>query len=357
MKKLLLLASLFAALFTACSTDIDINADWKDTTLVLGLLNTDHQTHFIRIHKAFLDEERGAFEVAQIQDSLYYKNLVVKIERIRGNAVLETYTCVQIDTAILEPGIFASPELILYRFSTDSVLDITSTYRLVIETPFDKVVTSQLNPIGFPRNMPNGLPPNTSPPPNYAGINWSSQVPRVFLAQPANARRFDLTIRIFYDEWNRFTVTPSDTPGLQLKHLDWRVEVNQQFATINSQNVTQLLVPGRNMFSFMNSSIPSNPNLNRRLRGTLFFFDFADEDFNTFLQINNPSSSLVDVRPTFTNINNGIGIFAARRSIPDLKLVQNTAGFPFTSPYFREALGGIGTDSLRARYPDLNFVP
>jgi hypothetical protein len=130
MKKLLLLASLFAALFTACSTDIDINADWKDTTLVLGLLNTDHQTHFIRIHKAFLDEERGAFEVAQIQDSLYYKNLVVKIERIRGNAVLETYTCVQIDTAILEPGIFASPELILYRFSTDSVLDINSTYRL-----------------------------------------------------------------------------------------------------------------------------------------------------------------------------------------------------------------------------------
>lgn len=357
MKKLLLLGSLFAALFTACSTDIDINAEWKDTTLVLGLLNTDHQTHFIRIHKAFLDEERSAFEVAQIQDSLYYNNLIVKVERIRGTTVLETYTCVQIDTAILQPGIFASPDLILYRFSTDSVLDVNSTYRLVVETPFNNVVTSELNPIGFPRNLPNGLPPNTIPPPNYAGINWSSQVPQVFLAQPANARRYDMTVRIYYDEWNRFTVTPTDTPGLQLKYLDWKAELNQQFDVINSNSVTQLRVPGRNMFSFMNSSIPKDESLNRRLRGTLFVFDFADDDLNTFLQINNPSSSLVDVRPTFTNITNGIGIFAARRSVPDLKQIQNTPFFPFSSPFFREALGGVGTDSLRTRYPDLNFVP
>jgi len=357
MKKLLLLVSLFAALFTACSTEIDINADWKDTTLVLGLLNTDQQTHFIRIHKAFLDEKRGAFEVAQIQDSLYYNNLSVKVERLLANAVVQTYICVQIDTAILEPGLFASPDLILYRFSTDSILDVNSTYRLVVETPFDNVVTSQLKPIGFPRNLPNGLPPNTQPPPNYAGINWSNLVPQVFLAQPTNARRFDMTVRIYYDEWNRFTVTPSDTPGLQLKSLDWRAEVNQQFTVVNSTSITQLRVPGRNMFSFMNSSIPKNENLNRRLRGTLFMFDFADEDFNTFLQINNPSSSLVDVRPTFTNINNGIGIFAARRNVPDLKVVQNSPNFPFSSPFFREALGGVGTDSLRARYPDLNFVP
>jgi hypothetical protein len=357
MKKLLLLASLFATLFTACSTDIAINAEWKDTTLVLGLLNTDHKTHYIRIHKAFLDEKRGAFEVAQIQDSLYYQTLVVKVERIVSDAVIETYNCVKIDTAILQPGIFASPDLILYRFSTDTFLDVNSTYRLVIETPFNNLVTSQLKPIGLPRNLPNGLPPNTPPPPNYAGINWSSQVPQVFLAQPTNARRFDMTVRIYYDEWNRFTVTPSDTPGLQRKFLDWRVEVNQQFAVINSSNVTQLRVPGRNMFSFMNSSIPKNENLNRRLRGTLFLFDFADDDFNTFLQINNPSSSLVDVRPTFTNINNGIGIFAARRSVPDLKLIENTPNFPFSSSFYREALGGVGTDSLRARYPDLNFVP
>lgn len=357
MKKLLLLVSLFAFLFNACSTDIDINAEWKDTTLVLGLLNTDHKTHYLRIHKAFLDEKRGAFEVAQIQDSLYYATLDVTVERLLGDAVVETYSCIQIDTAILQPGIFASPDLILYRFSTDTFLDINSTYRLKVKTPFNNEVTSQLRPIGFPRNLPNGLPPNTTPPPNYPGINWSNQVPQVFLAQPANARRFDMTIRIFYDEWNRFTVTPTDTPGLQLKFLDYKAEINQQFAVVNSSNVTQLRVPGRNMFSFMNSSIPKNENLNRRLRGTLFIFDFADEDFNTFLQINNPSSSLVDVRPTFTNITNGIGIFAARRSVPDLKSIENTPNYPFSSPFFREALGGVGTDSLRVRFPDLNFVP
>jgi len=75
------------------------------------------------------------------------------------------------------------------------------------------------------------------------------------------------------------------------------------------------------------------------------------------LQINRPSSSLVDVRPTYTNVDNGLGLYAFRRSIPNRKEVESSVGYPYSSNFFRKALGGNGTDSLRIKYPQLNFVP
>ncbi len=350
----LLAISLF---FTACETDVDINADWKDTTLVLGIFTTTDSIHYLRIHKAYLDPERSAFEVAKIKDSLYYNSLTVTIEQVRNNTVINTFTCERIDTNILENGLFASPEAVLYRFRSGNILDSSSTYRLKILTPFNSVASSSMNPIGNATSLPTGLPPGGQVPPSFAGINWTNSSPLVNFRQPANAKMFELTVRVFYDEWNRFTVTPSDTPGLQLKSVDWKAQSNQLVKTVNNNESTQIRLNGRNMFAFMNSAIPVNPDVNRRLRGTLFIFDFADDNLNTFLSVNRPSPSVVDVRPTFSNVENGLGIFASRRSIPNRTQTENLAGYPFTSPFFREALGGVGTDSLRLKYPQLNFVP
>lgn len=350
----LLAASLF---FTACETDIDINADWKDTALVLGVFTTTDSIHYLRIHKAYLDPERSAFEVAKIKDSLYYNSLNVTIEQVRNNVVLRTFTCERLDTNILESGIFAGPEAVLYRFRSGTLLDSSSTYRLRVQTPFNTVASSFMNPVGNTTSLPVGLPPGGFVPPSFPGINWSNSTPLINLRAPQNAKMFEVTVRVFYDEWNRFTVTPTDTPDLQLKFVDWKAYTNQLVRNVSSNESFQLRVNGRSMFSFMNSTIPVNPDLNRRMRGTLFIFDFADDNLNTFLSVNRPNASVVDVRPTFTNIENGIGIFASRRTVPDLRFAQSQPLYPFSSPYFREALGGVGTDSLRIRYPQLNFVP
>jgi len=357
MKKFWLWLLAASGFLTSCSTDIDINADWKETTLVLGVLNTNDSIHYLRIHKAFLDPEKSAFEIAQIKDSLYYNSLNVVIEQIRNNAVVRTFNLEKIDTNLLQPGIFASPSMVLYRFRSGGILDSASTYRLKINTPSNNLVTSLMQPIGNSASLTNGLPPGGVVPPSFPGINWTNSFPTVNFRAPRNAKMYELTVRVFYDEWNRFTVTPTDTPDLQLKYVDWKAQANQLIAVVNNNESFQVRLNGRNMFSFMNSVIPVNPDLNRRLRGTLFYYEFADDNLNTFLSVNRPSLSVVDVRPTFTNIENGLGIFASRRTVPDLRTAQATADYPFSSPFFREALGGVGTDSLRLRYPQLNFVP
>ncbi|MBA4303030.1 MAG: hypothetical protein C0424_02265 [Sphingobacteriaceae bacterium] len=357
MKKLWLWLLAASSFLTSCSTDIDINAEWKETTLVLGVLNTSDSIHYLRIHKAFLDPEKSAFEVAQIKDSLYYNALNVVIEQIRNNAVVRTFNLEQIDTNLLQPGIFASPSMVLYRFRSGGILDSSSVYRLRINTPSNNLVTSLMEPIGNTTSLPNGLPPGGVLPPSFAGINWTNSFPTINFRVPRNAKMYELTVRVFYDEWNRFTVTPTDTPDLQLKFVDWKAQTNQLVGVVNNNESFQIRLNGRNMFAFMNSVIPVNPDLNRRLRGTLFYFDFADDNLNTFLAVNKPTLSVVDVRPTFTNIENGLGIFASRRTIPNLKAAETAPFYPFSSPYFREAFGGIGVDSLRIRYPQLNFVP
>ena len=96
------------------------------------------------------------------------------------------------------------------------------------------------------------LPPNTPLPPNYNGINWSAAPSQVKPRIPLNAKTFDLTLRVFYDEWNRFTVTPGDTPGLALKHVDWVAYPGQQVE--DPAVVIPLFLRGSNLFAYLNLS-------------------------------------------------------------------------------------------------------
>jgi hypothetical protein len=114
---------------------------------------------------------------------------------------------------------------------------------------------------------------------------------------------------------------------------------------------------GKNLFALLNASLAKEPRTHRRLRGTLFHFYWLDEPFGTYLEVTNSSPSMSDVKPSYTNITNGLGLFAGRREWPDPITDAQNPGYPFSSRFYRQALGGIGTDSLRLKYPDLNFQP
>ena len=66
------LLALFVGFLTACSTDVDVNAPWKEQTIVTCLVDPNQAVHYIRIHKAYLDPNRNALVVAAIRDSLYH---------------------------------------------------------------------------------------------------------------------------------------------------------------------------------------------------------------------------------------------------------------------------------------------
>ncbi len=93
MKKFLLPA-LFALVIgaTSCSDDFDVVAPYKDITFVYGMLNMYDSAHYVRIQKAYLQENGDAIALAEQSDSNFYKNLEVSFVESNQNSGAITRT-------------------------------------------------------------------------------------------------------------------------------------------------------------------------------------------------------------------------------------------------------------------------
>lgn len=126
MKKLLFSLSLLAGLigFNACSTDVDMYADYKDIPVIYGLLDATVDTNYIRINRAFSGSNEShinANEVALIADSCNYPGklhaYIVEYKEVYGGAYQSTGDTVILDTTTIrnkEEGIFYAPDQKVY---------------------------------------------------------------------------------------------------------------------------------------------------------------------------------------------------------------------------------------------------
>ena len=162
MKKLLLSLSLLAAVlgFNACSTDVDLYADYKDIPIIYGLLDASLDTNYIRINRAFSgsnDNHIDATEVALIEDSCNYpgklRAYIVKYKNTYGNTYVPTDDIIELDTITInnkEEGIFYSPRQKVYF--TDQPLTVNNgnlkyKYKLFVHKGND-TITAETGIVG-----------------------------------------------------------------------------------------------------------------------------------------------------------------------------------------------------------------
>ena len=55
----------------SCETEFEVNAPWKDVSIVYGLLEANKDTQYVKIYRAFLGE-KDALMMASHPDSIYY---------------------------------------------------------------------------------------------------------------------------------------------------------------------------------------------------------------------------------------------------------------------------------------------
>ena len=82
---------LFTALFSACSTDLDVVGKYKETMVIYGLVDQNQAKQYIKINKAFLGEG-NAISYAAIKDSAQYVHaLNVKLQKLdaTGHSISE----------------------------------------------------------------------------------------------------------------------------------------------------------------------------------------------------------------------------------------------------------------------------
>jgi len=165
MKKLfrpLVAASLLLA--TSCSEKFNVAAPYKDITVVYGFLDMADTAHYIRIQKAFLDENQSALTMAKEVDSNFYANLNVRIDRYSATGTNSYFDSIHLNRVDLvaegypkQPGVFFTAPSYAYKFK--EALNPSYIYRLKITNLATGNVDSADAPV-----ISNQLPVNSSSP-------------------------------------------------------------------------------------------------------------------------------------------------------------------------------------------------
>jgi len=324
MKKIYLILSVFAIVFTACETDFDVNAKWEEVTVVYGLLDAgdEKKTQKIKINKAFLGK-MDALQMAQYADSVNFipNNLDVNIYRIKNGNIIDS---IVLDTTIIikdslasngiDPGIFSIDNNIIYTFENDNFLNSNSEYELVIKNKVSgKVVTSTTNIIsgfkfdmpssyqfGFVSNFTEGTPSATEF--SSSIVEWGNS--------NDNGKIYQLDLVINYSE---------NQVAKQLIYAQPLVY----------EQDPKVIIKGESFFNFLSTELTKDDTKVRYFNGIDLVMTVGSEDLDTYIKVNQPITGIVQERPQFTNIHNGIGLFSSRftKISYNLPLTQKSTSF------------------------------
>lgn len=304
---ILLLLPLLTLLFTSCESDFDLTADYQENTIVYGLLSQNDTVHYLRITKAFLGDGDALIYASIPDSSSYGTDIEVKMIETTESGIQRTLFFDTVTIHNKEEGVFYAPDQLMYK--TEAILDEKSSFQLLITNKITgKEVKSSTNLI---YDLKLSRPPsiNNNPPRldfkrdtfSIQKIEWSSAI---------NGRLYQPALRFYFKEVN----LASDTI---LRRVDW----------IFSQMVSEGLKGGEKMvlefrsedfFRLCENQIPySDPDkendVNQRLADHFDIeFIVVGDEFKTYLDVNGPTTGLLLERPSYTNIENGLGLFSSR---------------------------------------------
>jgi hypothetical protein len=146
-----------------------------------------------------------------------------------------------------------------------------------------------------------------------------------------NSRMYDMILRFHYSE-----ISPSnDTTVL---FADWNF--NDIFSGTSIPDIVRFVIPKQDFYRFLGTNIPVKPGYIRRFDGlpagykTIEFrLVEASDDLVTYYQLLNPTG-VVQEPPTFTTVENGIGLFTSRVLHPEFRDLNYVTKMSFdTSSY------------------------
>ncbi len=302
-------AFILCALFLAgCSNDLDIAADYKEITVIYGLLNDADSVHYVQVFRGFLDENTNALTIAQNPDSIFYSaNSELKISR-NGQVIVP----VRVDAASIgmprDSGIFVDSPNYVYTFQEhlfeDEQYQLTfknseTGHTVTAQTPIVKDFNIT-RPLTYRPTLDNRLNPLS----NKIDISWS---------EAPNGKIYELTIRFFYEEWNVSSPAVIDT-----QYIDWPI----------FRNLTDLdyVLDGTQFYPFLKTALRTDLNVRRKALEFPFEFRFyvGAQELYEYMRINEAQTGItsLQIKPEYTNVDGGLGIFSSRyfKSVTEFKL-------------------------------------
>jgi hypothetical protein len=298
MKKVLFLIMLVAGFFSIyrCSNTVDLYADYKDITIVYGLLDISDDTTWVKITKAFLGPG-DALEIAKNPDSSNYPYKVNASLTARKNSIDQPP--IYLDTITIRnkqagDSVFYFPDQLMYY--TTAAIDGDAAYTLKIERA-ENIISAQTPVI---KNF------NITKPVNR--ISFTSNIGEIEWYSAENGKRYEVELIFNYKEW---APGYADTLDLQMY---WFLSVEVSNSTDGGEKM-QATYAGPGFYSRVQAEIPVIDNVKRWAGNVDVVISAATQEFHTYIEANGANGNLLQEVPIYSNIDNGIGIFGSRHTV------------------------------------------
>ena len=302
----LFLLTIFGSFFYSCSTEVDLYADYKDITVVYGLLDSGKDTNYVKINKAFLGPG-NAFEIALIDDSCNYPNkLDAKIIEYRASAASSNYQqsrVLPLDTITVHNknlGIFYAPDQLVY-YTKEKLNCNDSRFKYKYELQIDRgdtilnAVTDMVGGNGFVIAL--------------SQLDFMAENGTLSWAPCPNAAIYELVVTFHFVE-----VGPNHDSIH--RHMDWSFGTYPETSLTFEQNVYSIKYKASSFYPILASYLGADTlkNVERLVFEPSLTLSIAagGEELYNFIAVNSPSSSIVQNVPEYTNVNGGYGVFSSR---------------------------------------------
>jgi hypothetical protein len=290
--------------FISCTTDFDVTADYKDITVVYGILSQNDTVHYIRINKAFLGEG-NALEYAQNPDSSSYGgNIDATLEEVTETGTSNLMTLDTITLYDKDSGTFYYPDQLVY--TVNAILNPKSTYNLNIRNRRNGNEVSSSTKLV--QNFSITKPGSGTKSLNFKKATTSSQ--KFEWVSAVNGRLYQPVIIFYFKE----TSAPGDTI---IRSVEWPLSSKKSTSLDGGDNM-QVEYLNADFYNICNSKIPYSDAseeeavLGRKADHIELIFTVVGDDLSTYLDVSEPSTGVLMEKPEYSNITNGIGVFSAR---------------------------------------------
>jgi hypothetical protein len=281
----------------SCKNELNINAKWKETIVVYGMLDCNDSVQYLRIGRAFLNTVSGAIDAAKNSDSLFLDSASV-ILYSTDNSFRDTLR--RVWNMPKDSGLFANDKNPLYKAITRGAkaLDPAKRYRIeVVSAATGKRVWAETNMVGkatifAPFRDSNS---NFSVTPEYFTIS---------LKPGTGSYAYDAKLRVTYQEFPK-----SDTNKKVTKTAEWNVLTN---ATALGTGNMIYKIPRLALLQFLGASISRDSNYYHRLKFANLNIYGGNQILTDYISVNEPSIGIVQKQAEYSNINGGVGLFASR---------------------------------------------
>ena len=334
---------LVAAMFSSCSTKVDLYSDYKDIPVVYGLLDAKQDTNYVRINRAFSgsnDHPINANEIALVADSCNYPGkLDARIYRYGKTASsfseYELEGFVTLDTMTIhdkQEGVFYAPNQKVYYTVTNQANQNqaffkTNTgnknykYRLVVHKGNDSIV-SETGLVGGENFdiMTTRL---------FFTAEPSDKMENVYFRQADNAVVYEVRLQFNYQEKRGEQLTD--------KNVHWSLGT-KSVNDMNYDDVTgyPYFSCSRNaLFNYLATAIGADTvNVVRYMGDFVISISAGGDELYNYIQVNSPSEGFSQTIPDYTNINGGFGVFSSRIHLNKVVQLQgNTQSEIYGKPW------------------------